>query len=118
MLPEIIATDVHCRISDFDICNPHPLVQNLDNPIFQIFDFLIIFLFMEDPGGILRRFLGYRSTLTWQGLGVYSSIVALVFFLVTLLLSSGLQNPRQPNHRMQTCCRDSVEDLLLHFLLF
>jgi len=48
--------------------------------------FLIIFLFMEDPGGILRRFLGYRSTLTWQGLGVYSSIVALVFFLVTLLL--------------------------------
>ena len=48
--------------------------------------FLIIFIFMEDPGGILRRSIGYRSTLTWQGLGVYSSIVALVFFLVTLLL--------------------------------
>ena len=48
--------------------------------------FLIIFLFMEDPGNVLRRSIGYRSTLTWQGLGVYSSIVALVFFLVTLLL--------------------------------
>ena len=62
------------------------LRRMLSYGLISLFLFLIIYVFMEDPGGFLRKSAGYRSTLTWQGLGVYSSIVALVFFLVTLLL--------------------------------
>ena len=47
---------------------------------------ILIYVFMEDPGGYLSKLTGLRTSLTWQGLGVYSSIVALVFFLVILLL--------------------------------
>ncbi|MEM8484165.1 MAG: glycosyltransferase family 2 protein [Bacteroidota bacterium] len=54
--------------------------------LLSVFLFAVIYVFMEDPGGILRNWTGKRTTLTWEGLGVYSSIVALVFFLVVLLL--------------------------------
>lgn len=62
------------------------LRRMLSYGIVSLILFLIIYVFMEDPGGVLHSYFGYESTLTWQGLGVYSSIVALVFFLVTLLL--------------------------------
>lgn len=52
----------------------------------SLFLFAVIYGFMEDPGGLMRSWTGKRTTLTWEGLGVYSSIVALVFFLVVLLL--------------------------------
>ncbi len=52
----------------------------------SLFLFAVIYVFMEDPGGVVRNWTGKRTTLTWEGLGVYSSIVALVFFLVVLLL--------------------------------
>lgn len=54
--------------------------------LLSLFLFGVVFVFMEDPGGYVRQMTGKRTTLTWQGLGVYSSIVALVFFLVVLLL--------------------------------
>jgi hypothetical protein len=54
--------------------------------LLSLFLFGVIFVFMEDPGGYVRQLTGKRTTLSWQGLGVYSSIVALVFFLVVLLL--------------------------------
>ena len=54
--------------------------------LLSLFLFVVIYIFMEDPGGVLRTWTGKRTTLTWEGLGVYSSIVALVFFLVVLLL--------------------------------
>ena len=54
--------------------------------LLSLFLFAVIYVFMEDPGGIVRNWTGKRTTLTWEGLGVYSSIVALVFFLVVLLL--------------------------------
>lgn len=47
--------------------------------------FAVVYLFLEDPGGILFRMTGWTSTLSWSGLIVYSSIVALVLFLVILL---------------------------------
>ncbi|MEZ4700620.1 MAG: glycosyltransferase family 2 protein [Rhodothermales bacterium] len=52
----------------------------------SLFLFVVIYLFMEDPGNYLLRWTGKKSTLSWQGLGVYSSIVALVLFLIILLL--------------------------------
>lgn len=54
--------------------------------LLSLFLFGVIYLFMEDPGSILSQLTGKRTALTWQGLGVYSSIVALVFFLIILLL--------------------------------
>ena len=47
--------------------------------------FAIIYIFIEDPGGYLSRLTGWTSTLSWSGLLVYSSIVALVLFLCILL---------------------------------
>lgn len=47
--------------------------------------FGIIYLFVRDPGGMLFRLTGWESTLRWSGLIVYSSIIALVLFLVILL---------------------------------
>ena len=47
--------------------------------------FGIIWFFMEDPGGYLSRWTGEPVSLSWSGLIVYSSIVALVLFLVILL---------------------------------
>ncbi|NNE70688.1 MAG: glycosyltransferase [Rhodothermales bacterium] len=40
---------------------------------------------MEDPGGYLTRWTNEPVSLSWSGLIVYSSIVALVLFLVILL---------------------------------
>jgi poly-beta-1,6 N-acetyl-D-glucosamine synthase len=47
--------------------------------------FGIIWLFMEDPFGLLNRVFGYEPRLSWSGLVVYSSIVALILFLFVLL---------------------------------
>lgn len=47
--------------------------------------FGLIYLFIEDPGDVLFNWTGWTSTLTWSGLFVYSSIVALVLFLCILL---------------------------------
>lgn len=47
--------------------------------------FFLIYVFIMDPGGYLFRLTGWRSTLSWSGLLVYSSIVALVLFLCILL---------------------------------
>jgi poly-beta-1,6-N-acetyl-D-glucosamine synthase len=47
--------------------------------------FAIIYVFVRDPGQILSNLTGWESTLRWSGLIVYSSIVALVLFLVILL---------------------------------
>lgn len=47
--------------------------------------FGIIWFFMEDPGGYLTRWTNQPVSLSWSGLIVYSSIVALVLFLVILL---------------------------------
>jgi poly-beta-1,6-N-acetyl-D-glucosamine synthase len=52
----------------------------------SFFLFAVIYVFMEDPGNFLLRWTGKKSTLSWQGLGVYSSIVALVLFLIILLI--------------------------------
>jgi len=47
--------------------------------------FTIIYMFLYDPFSILYRFTGWEATLTISGLIVFSSIVALVLFLVILL---------------------------------
>lgn len=47
--------------------------------------FGIIWMFMEDPFGLLNRAFGYEPRLSWSGLVVYSSIVALILFLFILL---------------------------------
>ncbi|MCH8276738.1 MAG: glycosyltransferase family 2 protein, partial [Bacteroidetes bacterium] len=47
--------------------------------------FAIIYVFLNDPGGYLEGATGWTSTLRTSGLIVYSSIVALVLFLVILL---------------------------------
>lgn len=49
--------------------------------------FFVIFLFMKDPGlgEWTARTFGIQVTLSWSGLLVYSSIVALVLFLCILL---------------------------------
>ncbi len=47
--------------------------------------FAIIYIFVRDPGGYLLKLTGWESKLRWSGLIVYSSIVALVLFLVILL---------------------------------
>ena len=54
--------------------------------VLSLFIFLVIYVFMEDPGGYLYKLTNKRVILNWQGLGVYASIVALVLFLVILLL--------------------------------
>ena len=45
----------------------------------------LIFIFLEDPGGYLLRLTGQRVVISWSGLLVYSSILALVLFLCILL---------------------------------
>ncbi len=47
--------------------------------------FALIYIFLYDPGGYLFRLTGWNSNLRGSGLIVYSSIVALVLFLVILL---------------------------------
>jgi len=47
--------------------------------------FAVIYMFVNDPGGLLFRWIGWEGSLNWGGLIVYSSIVALVLFLVILL---------------------------------
>jgi poly-beta-1,6-N-acetyl-D-glucosamine synthase len=47
--------------------------------------FTIIYVFMEDPGGFISDWTNKPNSLSWSGLIVYSSIVALVLFLVILL---------------------------------
>jgi len=47
--------------------------------------FGIIYMFMEDPFGWILRWTDKPVSLSWSGLIVYSSIVALVLFLVILL---------------------------------
>jgi len=51
----------------------------------SLFLFVVIYMFLYDPGSILYRFTGWEATLTVSGLIVFSSIVALVLFLVILL---------------------------------
>lgn len=59
----------------------------------SLFLFALIYIFIEDPGGYLFSLTGWRSTLSWSGLLVYSSIVALVLFLCILLFRYlGLMN--------------------------
>jgi cellulose synthase/poly-beta-1,6-N-acetylglucosamine synthase-like glycosyltransferase len=53
--------------------------------ILSVVLFGLIYLFIEDPGNLLFNWFGWTSTLSWSGLIVYSSIVALVLFLVILL---------------------------------
>lgn len=48
--------------------------------------FGIIWWFLNDPGGTLTRFFGRPPTLSTSGLLVYSSIVALILFLMVLLM--------------------------------
>lgn len=45
----------------------------------------VIYVFMEDPGGHLFRLTGEQVKISWSGLLVYSSILALVLFLCILL---------------------------------
>lgn len=52
----------------------------------SLFLFGVIYLVMEDPTGYLDRQFDYTPTLTWSGLFVNSSIVALVIFLGILLI--------------------------------
>ena len=47
--------------------------------------FAIIYLFLYDPGGIVYNLTGKVNTMRFSGLVVYSSIVALVLFLVILV---------------------------------
>lgn len=48
--------------------------------------FGIIYVFIKDPGDVIASmFNGWKTTLRWNGLIVYSSIVALVLFLSILL---------------------------------
>ena len=61
--------------------------------ILSLFLFFLIYVFIMDPGGYLFELTGWRSTLSWSGLLVYSSIVALVLFLCILLFRYlGLMN--------------------------
>lgn len=46
---------------------------------------VVIWVFLYDPSGDLYRLTGWRSSMNMQGLIVYSSIVAMVLFLVILL---------------------------------
>lgn len=48
--------------------------------------FGIIWWFLNDPTGTLTRFFGRPPTLSTSGLLVYSSIVALILFLILLLM--------------------------------
>jgi len=47
--------------------------------------FAIIYMFLFDPGGLILKLTGETNTMRPSGLIVYSSIVALVLFLVILL---------------------------------
>jgi len=51
----------------------------------SVFFFAVIYMFLYDPGQLLFQFFGWEATLTISGLIVFSSIVALVLFLVILL---------------------------------
>ncbi len=78
------------RRSDEGMLGPRENESVLVRRIF-IYGFLslllfgIIWFFMEDPGGYLSGWTNKPVSLSWSGLIVYSSIVALVLFLVILL---------------------------------
>ncbi|MBO6574808.1 MAG: glycosyltransferase [Rhodothermales bacterium] len=78
------------RRSDSEMVGPREDESVLVRRIF-VYGFLslilfgIIWFFMEDPNGWLSGWTGEPVSLSWAGLIVYSSIVALVLFLVILL---------------------------------
>ncbi|GMQ80980.1 MAG: hypothetical protein BMS9Abin05_0410 [Rhodothermia bacterium] len=78
------------RRREEDLPTPHETKRVLRRRILvygllSLFFFFVIYLFIRDPGGILFGLTGWESTLRWSGLIVYSSIIALVLFLVILL---------------------------------